>query len=70
MRGEDLSEEEIQLLLGEEEPEETIRMKCKDCGYEEDTPKWILDEMIEIHPGVKPSNGCVKCNGTMYIKQK
>lgn len=69
MSGEDLSDEEIQILLGDDEPEETICMKCKECGYEEEAPKWVIDEMIAIYPNEEPSNGCIKCNGTMYVKK-
>ena len=68
MNGADLSEEEIQILLGNDTSEETVRMKCKDCGFEENAPKWVINEMAGIYPDEEPSNGCIKCNGTMYIK--
>lgn len=74
MNGEDLSDEEIQIMLGDEK-EETTRMKCQDCGFEEDAPTWVLSESIEMDValGVKKpvvTNGCPRCNGTMYIKEE
>lgn len=69
----DLSDEELAKLLVEEGV--MIPMKCKQCGYEENVPEWILEEFLaeEIYSG-KENHGyncqCPECNGTMVRKKQ
>ena len=49
------------------EPDETIRMKCDRCGYEENVPTWVLDEFAEIDSELTCM--CAGCSiGTMHEK--
>ena len=48
------------------ETEETMRMKCLDCLYEEDGERYILLECAELSDTPYPQVICPKCNhGTM-----
>ncbi|MDY4145440.1 MAG: hypothetical protein SOY54_04350 [Bacilli bacterium] len=51
-----------------------IRYICKDCGYEENVPLWIVEEMYDMkdlleNPDEYASMMCPECNGTMIIKK-
>lgn len=55
------------------EPEPTIRMKCINCGYEEDMPAWLYGEFADTDFSSSekepPCFVCVKCNKeTLYKK--
>lgn len=54
------------------EPEPTIRMKCINCGYEEDMPAWLYGEFADTEFSSyhePPCFVCIKCNKeTLYKK--
>lgn len=50
-------------------PDETVLMKCERCGYEEEVPLWVLEELAEADGDKELSCCCMKCSrGTMHIK--
>ena len=57
------------------EKDKMIRYICKDCGYEENVPLWIVEEMYDMkdlleNPDEYASMMCPECNGTMIIKKQ
>ena len=51
------------------EPDETVLMKCDRCGYEEDIPVWVLEELAEADGDSEHQCDCMKCSkGTMHKK--
>jgi len=51
-----------------EHTEKHVLMKCKQCGYEERVPEWLL---LELNPNPKKIKKmmCPECNKTMVDKK-
>lgn len=45
-------------------------MKCKKCGYEEEVPQWVLDELNEFSDDKTYQMICPECDDTMFEKGK
>lgn len=45
-------------------------MKCKNCGYEEQVPLWVLEELHEFNNDESYEMCCPNCDDTMYEKNK
>lgn len=45
-------------------------MKCKKCGYEEEVPQWVLDELNEFSGDKTYQMICQECDDTMFEKGK
>ena len=55
-----------------DEPDRYIRFKCKECGFEEDVPDYIVDESFapyDFDESGSPAVLCIKCDGNMIIKR-
>jgi DNA-directed RNA polymerase subunit RPC12/RpoP len=49
--------------------EETVLMKCAACGYEEEVPEWVLQEMAEAEgPNTEYEMICPECEHRMFPK--
>ena len=48
--------------------EKTVLMKCKNCGYEEEVPQWVLDELNEASNDNTYQMCCPECDDTMFEK--
>ena len=46
--------------------ESSILMKCENCGYKEEVPVWILEELNEFSDDKTYQMCCPRCNHTMY----
>ena len=51
-----------------------IPYKCINCGYEENVPKWLIDEIegakdLLTNPDYYSDMECQKCNDTMKQKK-
>lgn len=55
--------------------EETVRMRCERCGYEEDVPEWVYGEFADEdrylgHDTRETGIDCPHCGrGVMHIKR-
>lgn len=50
--------------------EKSVLMKCKKCGYEEEVPQWVLDELNEFSDDKTYQMICPECDDTMFEKGK
>lgn len=50
--------------------EKSVSMKCKKCGYEEEVPQWVLDELNEFSDDNTYQMICPECDDTMFEKGK
>ncbi|SHK44379.1 hypothetical protein, partial [Tepidibacter formicigenes] len=75
----DMGEDEEAYPFGIETDEKTYRYQCLECGFEEDVPRFIIDEFIEddfFASGCDIENFevkmpiliCPKCNGELVSK--
>lgn len=48
--------------------EKRVLMKCKQCGYEEQVPEWLLFE-LNPNPRKIKKMMCPECNKTMVDKK-
>ena len=48
--------------------EKSVSMKCKHCGYEEDVPQWVLDELNEFSDDKSYQMICPECDDTIFEK--
>lgn len=52
-----------------EDTEKNVSMKCTRCGYIEDVPDWVLDELALGRRGNGYEMCCPRCDGRMVEKQ-
>ena len=45
-------------------------MKCTKCGYEEEVPRWLIDELFPNEPEEKYMMHCPECDHKMIVKKK
>lgn len=50
--------------------EKNVSMKCRDCGYEEKVPEWVLNELAFGQYGNGYKMDCPECGGTMIEKDR
>lgn len=50
--------------------EPNVLMKCKKCGYEEEVPLWVLDELNEFSDDSLYQMCCPECDDIMFEKGK
>ena len=43
-------------------------MKCTKCGYEEEVPRWLIDELFPNEPEENYMMHCPECNHKMIVK--
>lgn len=59
--------------FNDEKPEEFIRFKCKECGFEEEISADIVDESFVPEEFDEESRSpifiCIECEGNMIIKK-
>ena len=48
--------------------EKSVSMKCKHCGYGEDVPQWVLNELNEFSDDKSYQMICPECDDTMFEK--
>ena len=48
--------------------EKNVLMKCNHCGYEEEVPQWVLDELNEFSDDKTYQMICPECDNTMFEK--
>ena len=44
-------------------------MKCTKCGYEEEVPRWLIDELFPNEPEENYMMHCPECDHKMIIKK-
>ena len=49
--------------------EKSVSMKCRHCGYEEDVPQWVLNELNEFSDDKSYQMICPECDDTMFEKE-
>lgn len=49
--------------------EKSVSMKCKKCGYEEEIPQWILEELNKFSDDVSYQMICPACEDTMFEEE-
>lgn len=50
--------------------EKIVLMKCAKCGYEEEVPEWVLQELNEFDNDEEYQMICPECEAVMYEKSK
>lgn len=50
--------------------EKSVSMKCKHCGYEEDVPQWVLDELNEFSDDKSYQMICRECEELCVSKNR
>ena len=45
-------------------------MKCAKCGYEEEVPEWVLQELNEFDNDEEYQMICPECEAVMYEMSK
>ena len=43
-------------------------MKCTKCGYEEEVPRWLIDELFPNEPEENYMMHCPECDHKMIVK--
>lgn len=43
-------------------------MKCTKCGYEEEVPRWLIDELFPNVPEENYMMHCPECDHKMIVK--
>ena len=51
-----------------EPTEKNVLMKCTKCGYEEDVPRWLIDELFYGEHEEEWAMHCPKCDKKMITK--
>ena len=51
-----------------EHTEKDVLMKCTKCGYEEEVPRWLIDELFPNEPEENYMMHCPECNHKMIVK--
>ena len=44
-------------------------MKCTKCGYEEEVPRWLIDELFPNEPEENHMMHCPECDHKMIVKK-
>ena len=44
-------------------------MKCTKCGYEEEVPRWLIDELFPNEPEENYMMHCPECDHKMIVKK-
>ncbi len=44
-------------------------MKCTKCGYEEEVPRWLIDELFPNEPEENHMMHCPECDYKMIVKK-
>ena len=45
-------------------------MKCTKCGYEEEVPRWLIDELFPNEPEENYMMHCPECDHKMIVKKQ
>lgn len=48
-----------------EHTEKDVLMKCTKCGYEEEVPRWLIDELFPNEPEENYMMHCPECDHKM-----
>ncbi|WP_270490478.1 hypothetical protein [Holdemanella porci] len=51
-----------------EHTEKDVLMKCTKCTYEEEVPRWLIDELFPNEPEENYMMHCPECNHKMIVK--
>lgn len=51
-----------------EHTEKDVLMKCTKCGYEEEVPRWLIDELFPNEPEENYMMHCPECDHKMIVK--
>ena len=51
-----------------EHTEKDVLMKCTKCTYEEEVPRWLIDELFPNKPEENYMMHCPECNHKMIVK--
>ena len=46
-----------------------VLMKCTKCGYEEEVPRWLIDELFPNEPEENYMMHCPECDHKMIVKK-
>ena len=49
--------------------EKDALMKCTKCGYEEEVPRWLIDELFPNEPEENYMMHCPECDHKMIVKK-
>ena len=52
-----------------EHTEKDVLMKCTKCGYEEEVPRWLIDELFPNEPEENYMMHCPECDHKMIVKK-
>ena len=52
-----------------EHTEKDVLMKCTKCGYEEEVPRWLIDELFPNEPEENYMMHCLECDHKMIVKK-
>ena len=52
-----------------EHTEKDVLMKCPKCGYEEEVPRWLIDELFPNEPEENYMMHCPECDHKMIVKK-
>ena len=50
-----------------EHTEKDVLMKCTKCGYEEEVPRWLIDELFPNEPEENYMMHCPECDHKMIV---
>ena len=53
-----------------EHTEKDVLMKCTKCSYEEEVPRWLIDELFPNEPEKNYMMHCPECDHKMIVKKK
>ncbi|MGO5277212.1 hypothetical protein ACTQ07_11870 [Holdemanella porci] len=49
--------------------EKDVLMKCTKCSYEEEVPRWLIDELFPNEPEENYMMHCPECDHKMIVKK-
>ena len=52
-----------------EHTEKDVLMKCTKCSYEEEVPRWLIDELFPNEPEENYMMHCPECDHKMIVKK-
>ena len=52
-----------------EHTEKDVLMKCTKCGYEEEVPRWLINELFPNEPEENYMMHCPECDHKMIVKK-
>ena len=52
-----------------EHTKKDVLMKCTKCGYEEEVPRWLINELFPNEPEKNYMMHCPECDHKMIVKK-